>query len=251
MKKLFLCIFVIPLLLTACSDTPAQTNENIVFERSSFDNPGEKELQFILKKDDGSYIFDEDLEINHEQKIHFIITQDNLNHFQHLHPEIADQFWKVKADFPEPGIYNVYADFEEKNEPVKTLFTTITIGDAPANQNYPVVSPANQSIQDGITATMELDSQEANRNITLQFLLQKDGQTIKTLKPYLGAGAHVVILKQNEPARYLHVHPVGNSKNDGKLKFMANFPSAGTYTTFLEVNNDNKIQIFSLTFEIK
>ena len=254
MKKIFFSFLSLSLIITGCSETslPGEVkNSNIVFERINFDNPSEKELKFILKNDDGSYIFDEDLEITHEKKIHFIVTKDDLAHFQHVHPEPDDQFWKVKVNFPEAGIYNVYTDFEPKDQPVRTLFITITIGDAKPDKNYPSISTDNISMQDGITASLELDHQEADRNNTLQFLLQKDGETLTTLKPYLGAGGHVVILKHNEPELYLHVHPVGNTKNDGKLKFMTKFPTPGTYTAFLQVNNSDTIQTFPFTFIVQ
>ncbi len=254
MKKILLFIFVLPLVLTACSETnpiEKSASKNIIFERKNFDSPSEKELGFILKNDDGSFIFEDDLEIVHEKKIHFIVVKDNLSHFQHLHPEHGDQLWQVKVKFPEQGVYYVYADFKVTDQPQKALFSVITIGNATSDKNFPSLSPDNKSIQDDITATINTDPKKAGKDTTLTFDLQKDNKQLTTLKPYLGAAGHVVILKHNEPELYLHVHPVDNAQSDGKLKFMTTFPTAGTYTAFLQVNNADSIQTFPFTFTVQ
>ena len=78
----------------------------------------------------------------------------------------------------------------------------------------------------------------------LRFTVTKDGHTIHT-EPYLGAGGHLVALREGDLA-FLHVHP-----DEDRLRFMAEFPTAGTYRLFLQFHTDDgRVHTAAFTQEV-
>src|SRR2546427_10476443 len=68
----------------------------------------------------------------------------------------------------------------------------------------------------------------------LEFAVTRNGRPVQ-LQNYLGAKGHLVALRQGDLA-YLHGHPDTES-----LKFMATFPTAGSYRLFLQFKVDGPV----------
>ena len=66
------------------------------------------------------------------------------------------------------------------------------------------------------------------------------------LQPYLGAFGHLVALRDGDLA-YLHVHPVDS--DEAAIRFVAEYPSAGTYRLFLDFAHDGVVRTASFTVE--
>ena len=67
----------------------------------------------------------------------------------------------------------------------------------------------------------------------------RDGAPVET-EPYLGAGGHLVALREGDLA-FLHVHPTEG------LGFMATFPSAGRYRLFLQFVHAGQVRTVAFT----
>ena len=78
----------------------------------------------------------------------------------------------------------------------------------------------------------------------LAFTVTRDGEPVET-QDYLGAKGHLVALRQGDLA-FLHVHP-----DENRLKFMATFPTAGTYRLFLQFKTtDGRLHTAAFTQEV-
>jgi oxalate decarboxylase/phosphoglucose isomerase-like protein (cupin superfamily) len=66
---------------------------------------------------------------------------------------------------------------------------------------------------------------------------------VKT-EPYLGAGGHLVALREGDMA-FLHVHPM-----DDGAHFAATFPTAGRYRLFLQFKHEGQVQTVAFTQEV-
>jgi len=86
---------------------------------------------------------------------------------------------------------------------------------------------------DAMTALLvKSGATKAGEESELGFTVTRQGRPV-AVQDYLGAKGHLVALRQGDLA-FLHVHPDENS-----LKFMATFPTAGSYRLFLQFKTDD------------
>src|SRR5262249_19162108 len=97
------------------------------------------------------------------------------------------------------------------------------------------------------TGAVEVDGLRvalARRAGALDFTVTRDGRPVD-LQDYLGAKGHLVALRQGDLA-FLHVHP-----DENRLKFMATFPTAGTYRLFLQFKTaDGRLHTAAFTQQV-
>ncbi|MEJ7787259.1 MAG: hypothetical protein WKF96_20855 [Solirubrobacteraceae bacterium] len=75
--------------------------------------------------------------------------------------------------------------------------------------------------------------------------------------PYLGAGGHLVALREGDLA-FLHVHPTEPGGHDDRPKaahddavgFAATFPTAGAYRLFLQFKHQGRVHTVAFTQEV-
>ena len=68
------------------------------------------------------------------------------------------------------------------------------------------------------------------------------------VEPYLGAGGHLVALREGDLA-YLHVHPTGGP-GSGPVSFMTEFPTEGRYRLFLQFKHEGKVHTAAFTRDV-
>lgn len=185
----------------------------------------------------------------HERKLHFILAKRDLSGFQHLHPALADDgTWTVDAALT-PGQWRVFADFDPagKDAPI-TLGTDLTVPGA--LDPRPLPAPSGTATVDGYTVTMAgtVTPGEMSK-VTLG--VEKDGQPVTDLQPYLGAYGHLVALRQGDLA-YLHVHPDGEpgdgrTKPGPRISFYVEAPSAGSYRLYLDFRHAGTVRTAEFT----
>ena len=73
------------------------------------------------------------LKLAHEKLMHLIVVRKDLGSFQHLHPDLQRQGkLTVKATFPTPGEYLLFADFTPEDGEQQIARQTVTVqGSAP------------------------------------------------------------------------------------------------------------------------
>jgi hypothetical protein len=85
----------------------------------------------------------------------------------------------------------------------------------------------------------------AGREGKLSFSVSRHGTTIRT-EPYLGAGGHLVALREGDLA-YLHVHP---EEGGDAVSFMTEFPSEGRYRLYLQFKHGGRVHTAAFTQEV-
>jgi hypothetical protein len=196
----------------------------------------EQRLAFRVLDEHGAPVRDYDVE--HERRMHLIVVRRDLTGFQHLHPELrADGAWETRIALPDAGSYRVFADFSHDGE-ATTLASDLRVDGAADLRALP--EPAlTADAGDGYEVALDAGAVRAGREAELRFTVTRDGEPVET-QPYLGAGGHLVALREGDLA-FLHVHPT-----DG-LGFMATFPSPGRYRLFLQFRHEGVVRTAAFT----
>jgi hypothetical protein len=183
-----------------------------------------------------------DFDLEHTKRMHLIVVRRDMTGFQHLHPsESADGTWSLPVTLPEAGSYRVFADFSVANKPY-TLADDITVDGSVRSQ--PLPAPTDAVAVDGLRVALSEGAAKAGRESELAFTVTRAGKPV-AIQDYLGAKGHLVALRQGDLA-FLHVHP-----DENRLRFMATFPTAGTYRLFLQFKTaDGRLHTAAFTQEV-
>jgi hypothetical protein len=174
-----------------------------------------------------------DFEVTHEKKMHLIVVRRDGRGFQHLHPTMsADGTWTAPITIPGAGAYRVFADFSRAGE-AHTLAADLTVdGEA----DY-VALGARTDVARTDGYRVELDA----RGDDLDFTITRDGKPVQT-EPYLGAGGHLVALREGDLA-FLHVHP----KDEHSAAFEAHLEPDSRYHLYLQFQHDGRVHTAEFT----
>jgi hypothetical protein len=140
------------------------------------------------------------------------------------------------------GSYRLFADFSHDGE-ARTLASDLRV-DGAADLK-PLPDPAPTAVSDG-GYDVRLDGGDVRpgQEADLRFTITRNGTPIRT-EPYLGAGGHLVALRDGDLA-FLHVHPTA----DDSVQFAATFPTAGRYRLFLQFQHEGRVHTVAFTQEV-
>jgi hypothetical protein len=234
----------------------ASSNDMTMRLATSHLQPGQPgTLRFSIAGSDGRAV--RDYEVEHTKRMHVIVARRDLTGFHHLHPKLgSDGIWSTPVTIDEPGTYRVFADFKRQGTN-ETLAADLTV-DGPAEQQ-PLPPPSATATTDGYTVQLNGARSQAGEETELAFTISRDGETVAT-EPYLGAGGHLVALREDDLA-YLHVHPSGGRAEgehegahatgaDVAVRFETEFPSAASYRLFLQFKHEGRVQTAAFTREV-
>ncbi|MED4907129.1 hypothetical protein [Brevibacillus centrosporus] len=210
-------------------------------EVNTFVQANENEIKIYVKDKAGNPVHD--LEVNHEKILHFIVVDEHLQKYYHLHPEQTGKGqFTIKSTLPE-GFYKAFIDMKPKNLAYQVTPVPFIVG-------HPSVSDQNIGMKvdktltqqiDGETVTLKMSSFAINQPVTLTFDLDRTNLTT-----YLGAMGHVVIVDEGAQ-QYLHVHPAQQEEP----VFETQFVKPGIYKIWAEFKQDGKVRAFPFVVEIK
>ena len=185
-------------------------------------------LAFRIVDDHGDTVRDFDVE--HTKRMHLIVARRDLTGFQHLHPEQAgDGTWTTRVRLGDAGSYRLFADFSYRGT-ARTLATDLRVDGAAALR--PLAAPRSTAVSDGgYDVRLDAGAVRPGKEANLRFTVTKDGAPVDT-EPYLGAGGHLVALRDGDLA-FLHVHPT-EAGHGNAIGFGATFPTEGRYRLFLQ-----------------
>jgi hypothetical protein len=181
-------------------------------------------------------------DVEHTRRMHFIVVRRDMTGFQHVHPtQNADGTWSLPVTLRDAGDYRVFADFSV-GEKAYTLADDITVDGAVRSRALP--APTRAVAVDGLRVALSEGATRAGRESALAFTVTRDGAPV-AIQDYLGAKGHLVALRQGDLA-FLHVHPDAD-----RLRFMATFPTAGSYRLFLQFKTaDGRLHTAAFTEEV-
>ena len=181
----------------------------------------------------------------HEKDLHLIVVRTDGTGYRHVHPELdtSTGTWSVPWTWAEAGTYRVYADFTPAGEGAEgtTLTRTVEV----AGDFTPVVTEVQTTDEvDGYTVSLNGDlTAGSSSGITIS--VERDGEPVTTLEPYLGAFGHLVALREGDLA-YLHVHAEGDEPQAGdtagpEIGYVAEVPTADRYLLYLDFQVDGQV----------
>jgi hypothetical protein len=229
----------------------AEDGLRVVVEDPELRRGRDERLAFRIVDESGTTVRDFDVE--HEKRMHLIVARRDLTGFQHLHPERADDgTWSTTLRLDDAGSYRLFADFAHDGEPY-TLASDLRVDGAA--DLAPLPAPTATAVSDG-GYDVRLDAGRARpgREAELRFTITRNGQPVHT-EPYLGAGGHLVALREGDLA-FLHVHPTEHGHDDAgtatethddAVGFAATFPTEGRYRLFLQFQHEGRVQTVAFT----
>ena len=217
----------------------------LVAQTDGFTPGREREFRFRIVDRKGATV--RDFEIEHTKRLHLIVVRRDLTRYVHVHPvEQADGSWTVPLRFRDPGTYRVFADFTAAGAERTTLGTDVIVpGEAGSD---PLPPPAATASADGYQVAISSRAGEGEER-ALAFTVTREGQPVR-VEPYLGADGHLVVLRQGDLA-YLHAHPEEKAGSGGPIRFMVDYPSAGSYRLFLQFKHEGRVHTVAFTQEVK
>ena len=202
------------------------------------------------------------LDVQHEKKIHLIVVSKDLRFFDHIHPEYnPDGLYKVNYTFPHPDSYVLFADYKPTEGNHQTATHELQVPDGPkgmGNRPYPIdekaLAPRLSSTVGGYTVTLVSEGTtggilKAGAPLLMKALISQNGKALdaSTLEDYLGAKAHVVVIRQGT-LEYLHVHP---TEINGELELRATFAKPGVYRAWVQFQAAGKVHTADFVLELK
>ncbi|WP_419879151.1 hypothetical protein [Brevibacillus centrosporus] len=209
-------------------------------EVSTYVQPDHDGIMIYLKDKAGNSV--DELVINHEKLLHFIIVDEHQEKYYHLHPEkIGKGEFRIGKILPN-GFYKAFIDIKPKQLVYSVEPVPFVVGNPVVSVDNEELKPDDQLIQtvEGETVKLNMSSFRTNEPVSLKFDLDRT-----KLTPYLGAMGHVVILDENAQ-KYLHVHP----SNGEEPIFETKFSNPGLYKIWAEFKQDGKIRTFSYVVAI-
>jgi hypothetical protein len=219
--------------------------------KGAFFQPGKPQtLAFTIQGPDGKAVTQ--YTQTHEKDLHLIVVRRDLSGFHHVHPtRSADGVWSIPFTFTAGGQWRIFTDFQPT-----ALGQTLTLGaDVNVSGLYipvPLNEPASVYSVDGYDITLA-GTPVAGKESELTFSISKAGKPVTDLQPYLGAFGHLVSLRGGDLA-YLHTHPSAAAKAGMKggpeIEFGTTFPTAGTYSLFLDFQHAGKVRTAEFTVNV-
>jgi hypothetical protein len=187
-------------------------------------------VQFQLLNADGNPLTQYD--IVHEKKLHLIVVSEDLNYFNHLHPDMqsAGVFTQM-LNLPRGGRYKLIADATPTGAGASSYGTWIDVdGDKQALKPLQLDTDLTKTVA-GQQVTLKFDAPpQAGQAAMMNFHFEDadSHQPTTDLEPYLGAVGHVVALSA-DAEQYLHVHPMEEKGSGPDAGFHIEFPKSGLY----------------------
>src|ERR1700733_7089290 len=141
-------------------------------------------------------------EVVHERQYHLFVISQDMDYFQHIHPEEQlDGTWSIDVTLPKAGYYKILSDFMPSGGAsqfiARPLVTEGYRGDLAADSAHLVPDTTFTKTVDDITASVAFDpptfvvGQYGHLNFHLND--RGTGRPITDLQTYLGAFGHTLI----------------------------------------------------------
>ena len=219
-------------------------------------------------------------EVVHERQYHLFVISQDMEYFQHIHPEEQpDGTWSIDLTLPKAGYYKVLSDFMPSGGAsqfiARPLVTAGYAADLAADSAHLVADAAPAKTVDDITATLAYDPPAFVTGLYghLNFHLtdKNTGLPITDLQTYLGAFGHTLIMSE-DMVDYVHSHPLdilAMPDDDGNPRFLIPpgadleklrggpdvtfeglMPKPGMYRAWTQFRRNDKIYTFAFTFNV-
>jgi hypothetical protein len=203
-----------------------------------------------------------DFAIVHEKPFHLFVVSQDLEDYQHIHPEPQpDGSLAVELTLSRPGYYKLYADFLPVGGRPQVLPEVLVTGDTATDLGSStarlVPDTTRRKTAGSVAATLELPPAGlvAGRDEKLVFHVADPatGAPVRDLEPYLGAYGHTLVMSE-DTLHYVHAHPVealpagvNDPRGGPDLTFKALLPRPGRYRIWTQLKRAGVVSTVSFT----
>ena len=193
-------------------------------------------LDLTLERSGGP--FTELDEAHGEPPLHLILVRRDLAGYVHVHPRLNGDRFTASVTLPTAGIWRAYADFEVDGEKIVLGRDLFVPGGFTPQRLSP---PRATAVVDGYDIRLR-------RGADLTFEISRAGRPVRAVQPYLGAGGHLVAIREGDLA-YLHVHPRQSSR-PGTVTFETDLDKPGRYALFLQFKHRGSVHTVPFTLVV-
>ena len=171
----------------------------------------------------------------HERSLHLFIVGRDLEYFEHVHPELtADGTFVLTQTIP-PGDYMVLADFLPAGGTTQMLQRALMVAGPPRK-------PAPAVPSSDVRISLKSEDFVAGKYACLTFTVTdaKTGEPVTDLEPYLGAPAHMLIVRA-DLSDAVHVHPEELVAGGPAISFHPLVPAVGDYKAWIQIQRRGKV----------
>lgn len=196
--------------------------------------PGLSGLRLFISEPDSSEPVKRFVTV-HDRILHLFIVGRDLEYFEHVHPEVAGDGSFVLTHAIPPGEYMVIADFLPEGGTTQMVQRALIV---------PGPSRIRKSAAPSPDVRLALVTQDfvAGKYACLTFTVTdaKTGAAVTDLEPYLGAPAHMLIVRA-DLSDAIHVHPEERATGGPTISFHPLVPAPGDYKAWVQVQRDGKV----------
>jgi hypothetical protein len=140
--------------------------------------------------------------------MHVIAISEDFTVFIHHHVDhVIDGHGQVRIRFPKAALYHIYVDAMPHSLGQQVQRFDLPVGDAPAAAPLKLGAGPLSGEAGPYEATFDTLDLNAGEPSMLTLHITENGKPAKDLKPFLGVGAHVVLISA-DTLDYVHVHPM-------------------------------------------
>ena len=179
----------------------------------------------------------------HERTFHLFIISRDLSYFAHVHPEAAPDGRFVLTHRLRPGEYMLVADFLPEGGTSQMVQRAIIAPGTRKEAPQRVVDPTmRRAVEKGLAVTLEAAEARAGKEVLLTFSLSdaKTGAPVTDLQPYLGAPAHMLIVR-SDLGDAIHAHPEEQATSGPTVSFHPLIPTEGDYRLWIQFQRGGEV----------
>ena len=226
-----------------------------------------------LQRPDGRPL--EHLTLSHDRILHAVIIGADLDVFAHIHPEdigpVTAEMVKKAAlpllfTFPKAGDYLIGLDFAAADESYSKTFSVHVVDALPMGKPKIDFSTRKVFGEYRVSLAMSPEKATAGKETTLTYTIEKNGNPVTDLEPYLGAAMHLAVVPVDlklfihahgvtpgEPHTHLdHLHTAAPPDRFGpEIEAGIVFPVKGIYKIFSQVKHQGKVLLFDFMVDVQ
>jgi hypothetical protein len=219
------------------------------------------------------------LSVMHDRLMHVVVVSRDFNIFAHIHPEdsgpITDKMkesatFPVHYTFPKAGEYLVAVDYVVKGNHFSNHFIVNVSGRHHMGQLKKDLSREKNFGDYHVTLSTSPVHIRAGEATSLKYFIEKGGNPVTDLEPYLSAPMHIAIVlsdlnhfihahgrvpgmseKHHTDQPVGHIHGMTHGKFGPYVEAHVVFPAKGLYKIFGQIKHRGKIILTQFMVEVE
>jgi hypothetical protein len=180
----------------------------------------------------------------HERPFHLFVIDDELETFQHVHPDVTSTHLTAVIDAQPGKRYWLVGDFVPRDAMPQLRMARLPATPGGKGSTGDATAP-------DLRVHVSAGTHRAGRRSRLSFEVSEaaSGASPSDLEPFLGAAAHLFVI--DEALRNpMHAHPIELPAGGfAKPEFDVRFPRPGRYVMWLQLQRAGRVQTFRFTVD--